>query len=96
MRCRSVLDHLRHKPLAVAIAVGERGIDEVQAEFACSPQGDKGFIVGAAFPLFAANTPGAVADLANLKTSPAKSAVFHQFHGTCPTEATHEPESESN
>ena len=88
---RSILDHLAYKLFAVAIAIRKRGIDEVQAEFECAAQSPQRFIIRAAFPLFSADAPGAIANFADLEASPAEFPVSHELHGTCRRGATRGP-----
>ena len=73
-----VLHDFPDELFAVSIAVGEGCVDEVQPEFECAAKRPQRLIVCAAFPLFAADAPGAVADLADLETSPAEFPVSHE------------------
>ena len=61
-----VADDLTDQAFAMAVAIGERGVDEIQAEFEGAADGAEGFVVGAALPLIAADAPGTIADFAHL------------------------------
>ena len=61
-----VADDLADEAFAMAVAIGERGVDEIQAEFEGAADGAEGFLVGAALPLIAADAPGTIADFAHL------------------------------
>lgn len=61
-----VADDLADEAFAMAVAVGERGVNEIQAEFEGAADGSKGLFVGAALPLIAADAPGTVADFTHL------------------------------
>jgi hypothetical protein len=65
-RLRAVADDLADELLAVALAVGQRRVDEVQPELDRAPQGAQGLVVLRADPLRLADPPGAVADLGYL------------------------------
>jgi hypothetical protein len=69
--------HPAHQFLAVAVAIGQRRVDEVQAQFDSPPQRGHGLVVVASQPLFAADAPGAVADFTNLKSCPSEFAISH-------------------
>jgi hypothetical protein len=58
----------------VAIAVGQGGIDQVDAKSDRAAQGEQRFIVGAAEPLLTPDAPRAVPDVADLQVGPAKFA----------------------
>ena len=60
------------------VSISKRSVDEVQAEFERALKRTYRLIVRAAFPLFAADAPGAVADLADFETSPAEFPVSHE------------------
>src|ERR1700755_3034139 len=68
---------LAHEALAVSIAIRESRIDEIHAEFNRVVQSIKRGLVGSADPLFAADAPGAIPDLAALEAGPAELAIFH-------------------
>src|ERR1019366_2601697 len=72
-------DRIAHQLLAVAIAVGQRGIDQVDAKFPGAARGERRFVVGAAEPLRAADAPSAVSDIADLEVGPAKFAILHSL-----------------
>ncbi len=86
---RSILDDLTDEHFAMPVAIGEGRVDKVQAKFERASESEDGFIIRATFPLFAADAPGAVADLANFETSPAEFSVSHETivlpapKGTC-------------
>ena len=65
--------------LAVAVAIGERGIDQVDAQFDGAAQRGQRFVVRAAEPLLAADAPGAVADVADFEAGPAEFAILHDY-----------------
>ena len=66
----------------MSIAIGQRGIDQVDAELDGAAQRLEGFIVVAAEPLLAADAPGAVADVADLEVGPAEFAILHNSYCT--------------
>ena len=59
----------------MAFAIGERGVDQIEAEVDGAAEGLEGLIIRAAEPLLAADAPGAVADLADFEVGPAEFAV---------------------
>jgi hypothetical protein len=76
-RLGALAHHLADQALAATLAVGERGVDEVEAEVDRLVQRlDRLVVVGAA-PLGAADPPGAVADLRYLDARRAQRPVLH-------------------
>ncbi len=61
----------------MAFAIGQSRVDEVNAEFNGAEQRANGLVVGAAFPLPAADPPGAIAKLTDLETSLSKFSISH-------------------
>src|ERR1017187_10441264 len=68
---------IAHQLLAMAIAVRQRDIDQADREIDGAAQGEQRFIVRAAEPLFAADAPGAVADVADSEVSPSPRVILH-------------------
>src|SRR6185503_15056243 len=72
---------LAHNPtdhaLAAPVAVGERGVDEVDAEVDGAVERLDRLVVVGASPLRAADAPGAVADLRDLESGCSKRAMLH-------------------
>src|SRR6185295_6043010 len=64
--------------LAVPVAVGQRGIDEVEPEVDRPVEGARRFLVAGADPLLCADPPGAVSDLGNLEPRPSQRPVVHR------------------
>src|SRR5207247_11193111 len=58
-------NHLSNELFAMPIAISQRGIDEVQTQLDGSPERGDRILVASAQPLFAADTPGAIADTAD-------------------------------
>jgi hypothetical protein len=54
---------LAHQTFAVAVAVGQRGVDEIQTQFDGAAQRSEGFLIHGATPLLLANAPSSEADL---------------------------------
>jgi len=63
----------------VPIAVREGGVDQIEPEFDRAPQGAERLVVIAAEPLFPADSPRAVSDLADFEVGPAELAVSHRY-----------------
>src|SRR5581483_12376794 len=72
-------DDLADEALAVAVAIGQGGVDEVEPELDGALEGADGLVVGPAEPLLAADSPCAVADLGNLPAGAAELAVVHDW-----------------
>src|ERR1019366_5965295 len=66
------------KRLAVSIAVGERGVEEVDAGIARGGERAQGFVVSGADPHGFADAPGTVADVADLDSGFSEVAVLHE------------------
>jgi len=62
---------------AMAIAISQRGIDQIDAQIHCTAQSANRFVIGAAHPLFPANSPSAMSYLADLYAGPSENSVFH-------------------
>src|SRR6185503_2597079 len=72
--------------LAVAVAVGERGVDEVEAEVDRPVERAPGFVVARADPLLGADAPGAVAHLRDPESGASQRSVVHggqSYHLIC-------------
>ena len=63
--------------LTDAGAIGIRRVDEVDAEFDGAEQSANRLVVGAAFPLLAADAPGAIAKLTDFETGLSKFSISH-------------------
>ena len=63
--------------LAVAVAIGQRGVDEVDPQIDSAVQGAHGLIVVAPLPLGSANAPSAKSNVTDGKAGFAKCSVFH-------------------
>jgi hypothetical protein len=72
-----VPDRAAHELLRVAVAVGERRVDEGQSEVDRAVQRAQRRVVVGADPHALADAPGAVADLGHLDAGVAKLAVVH-------------------
>ena len=72
----------------MAVAIGEGGVDQVQAEVDGAAQRADGFVVRAAEPLLAADPPGAVADLRLQFVLP--SLRYSSLRGKLPFHSSHD------
>src|SRR5580700_3827511 len=66
--------------LAVAVAISQRGVEEVDTRITRSGKRAQGFFVVGANPHGFANAPGAVADVADLDSRLTEAAVLHGFY----------------
>src|SRR5690606_7599288 len=72
------LDDLADQLLAVAAAVAQRRVEEIDAQVQRSLEGGDGFVVILAAPP-AADSPPAETDLADLESRPSQRAILHLF-----------------
>src|SRR6266850_448821 len=63
--------------LAMAIAISQRGIDKIDAQLDGPAQSANRFVIGAAHPLFPANSPSAISNLTDLYAGSSQNSVFH-------------------
>lgn len=71
------LHDLADEPFTVSLTVGQGGINEVQAQFHGSPESLHRFVIGAAKPLIAADSPGSVADLTYREAGLTQLTIVH-------------------
>ena len=77
---RRFTGHATDQFLTVSVAVDERGVDEIHAQFDGAMERGEGLLIGRANPHGAADTPGAIADFAHFEIGLAQPPVFHPHH----------------
>ena len=75
--------HLAHQLFAVALGVGQRGVDEVAAQLQVAFQGAGALRIFGPDPLRAADAPGPVADLGHHQARLAQRALEHAHRWGC-------------
>ncbi len=76
---KAVADRLPNQLLAVPVAISERRVDEIHAQFERPLQRSHRFVVSAALPLIAADAPSAISDLADFRFRRAQFSIMHDF-----------------
>src|SRR5580698_2759774 len=66
-----------HQLFAVAVAIGQRRVDEVDSQIDSAVQGAEGFIVVSTLPQRSSDAPSAIAYVTDGKASLSKRAIFH-------------------